>query len=58
MLGEKSVVNKRPYWQVVRGQQCAVNIPGVIKINLDGFERMQDWVHFTMAARARLTSSE
>ena len=38
MLGEKSVVNKRPYWQAVREQQHAVNIPGVIKIESDGFE--------------------
>jgi hypothetical protein len=38
---------KYPYWQVVREQQNSVNIPGVIKIEADGYERKKDGMHFT-----------
>jgi hypothetical protein len=47
MLGEKKVANKYPYWHVVREQQHAVDIPGVIKIEADGYERKEDGIHFT-----------
>jgi hypothetical protein len=46
-LGNKPpVVGKRPYWEVVREQQEAIDIPGVIKIESDGYARKDDWVHF------------
>jgi hypothetical protein len=38
---------KYPYWEVVRQQQRAVDIPGVIKIEADGYERKEDGMHFT-----------
>ncbi|MGB6968539.1 MAG: sialate O-acetylesterase [Methyloceanibacter sp.] len=43
----QETLRKRPYWQVVREQQWSVNIPGVIKIEADGYERKADGVHFT-----------
>ena len=36
-----------PYWKIVRAQQRSVDIPGVIKIDTDGYERQKDGVHFT-----------
>jgi hypothetical protein len=48
MLGKKMApANKYPFWEIVRAQQNAVNIPGVIKIEADGFERREDGIHFT-----------
>ncbi|MGB2930947.1 MAG: sialate O-acetylesterase [Methyloceanibacter sp.] len=44
---DQETLRKRPYWQVVREQQWSVNIPGVIKIEADGYERKADGVHFT-----------
>jgi hypothetical protein len=38
---------KYPYWEVVRQQQRAVDIPGVHKIEADGYERKADGMHFT-----------
>ena len=47
-LGTKlTSANKYPYWEIVRSQQNAVNIPGVTKIEADGFERKEDGIHFT-----------
>jgi hypothetical protein len=49
---------KYPYWEVVRQQQLAIDIPGVHKIEADGFERKADGMHFTtkgqLAIGARL----
>jgi Carbohydrate esterase, sialic acid-specific acetylesterase len=39
--------NKYPYWTVVRDQQRSVNIPGVVKITSDGYERKSDGIHLT-----------
>jgi hypothetical protein len=36
-----------PYWEVVRQQQHAVDIPGVIKVEADDYERKEDGMHFT-----------
>ena len=47
MLGKKMVPHKFAYWEIVREQQRAVNIPGVIKIEADGYERREDGIHFT-----------
>ena len=49
MLGDADakVAKKYPYWQVVRAQQHAVNIPGVTKIEANGYERKADGIHFT-----------
>jgi hypothetical protein len=47
MLGKKMIPHKFAYWEIVREQQRAVNIPGVIKIEADGFERREDGIHFT-----------
>jgi hypothetical protein len=48
MLGKKMApANKYPFWEIVRAQQNAVNIPVVIKIEADGFERREDGIHFT-----------
>ena len=44
---DKKALEKYPYWQVVRDQQHAVNIPGVAKIEADGYERKGDGIHFT-----------
>lgn len=44
---DKKVAKRYPYWQVVRGQQRSVNIPGVVKIEADGYEREEDGIHFT-----------
>lgn len=38
---------KYPYWEVVRQQQRAVDIPGVRKIEADGYQRKEDGMHFT-----------
>ena len=48
VLGDKDerVANKYPYWEVVREQQRSVNIPGVAKIEANGYER-EDGIHFT-----------
>lgn len=48
MLGtpDNEVLKKRPYWEVVRGQQRSVNLRGVVKIEADGYER-KDGIHFT-----------
>jgi Carbohydrate esterase, sialic acid-specific acetylesterase len=51
-LHNKEAVKQHPYWQVVREQQRAVNIPGVVKFDSDGYERQVDGVHFT--ARGQL----
>jgi Carbohydrate esterase, sialic acid-specific acetylesterase len=49
MLGDpdEKVAKKYPYWQAVRAQQHAVNIPGVTKIEANGYERKADGIHFT-----------
>jgi len=49
MLGDadEKVAKKYPYWQVVRAQQHAVKIPGVTKIEANGYERKADGIHFT-----------
>ena len=49
MLGDpdEKVAKKYPYWQVVREQQRSVNIPGVVKIEANGYERKDDGIHFT-----------
>lgn len=47
MLGDPPVPNKYRYWQVVRDQQHAVDIPGVTIIEANGYERRDDGVHFT-----------
>ncbi|MGH6824220.1 sialate O-acetylesterase [Methyloceanibacter sp.] len=49
MLGDPDikVAKKYPYWQAVRAQQQAVNIPGVTKIEANGYERKADGIHFT-----------
>lgn len=49
MLGDpdEKIAKKYPYWQVVRAQQHAVNIPGVAKIEANGYERRPDGIHFT-----------
>jgi hypothetical protein len=44
---EKNGKLKYPYWDVVREQQRAVDIPGVRKIEADGYERKEDGMHFT-----------
>lgn len=48
VLGDKDerVANKYPYWNLVREQQRSVNIPGVFKIEANGYER-EDGIHFT-----------
>ena len=48
VLGDKDerVANKYPYWDLVREQQRSVNIPGVFKIEANGYER-EDGIHFT-----------
>ena len=45
--GAVKVMKGKAYWQVVREQQRSVNIPGVIKIDSDGYERKVDGIHFT-----------
>ncbi len=44
---DPKVAKKYPYWEVVREQQHAVNIPGVTKIEANGYERKADGIHFT-----------
>ena len=44
---ENKALHKDPYWQVVRDQQRAVDIPGVTKIEADGYQRRQDGIHLT-----------
>jgi hypothetical protein len=46
MLGDPAakVAKKYPYWQVVRAQQHALNIPGVTKIEANGYERKADGI--------------
>ena len=51
-LHDTEAVKRSPYWQVVREQQRLVNIPGVIKLDSDGYERKDDGVHFS--ARGQL----
>ena len=36
-----------PYWEVVRKEQRSVDIPGLIKIEAEGYERKSDGMHFT-----------
>jgi hypothetical protein len=44
---DKRAAKRYPYWQVVRAQQRSVNIPGVVKIEANGYEREKDGIHFT-----------
>jgi hypothetical protein len=46
-LGKKMVEGKFLYWDVVRRQQNEIDIPGVVKIEADGYERRPDGIHFT-----------
>jgi Carbohydrate esterase, sialic acid-specific acetylesterase len=46
-LRNKAAQRKVPYWQIVRDQQRSVDIPGVIKIETDGYERNEDGIHFS-----------
>jgi hypothetical protein len=41
------VEGKFLYWDVVRRQQNEIDIPGVVKIEADGYERRPDGIHFT-----------
>jgi len=47
MLGDPPVPNRYQYWEIVRAQQRAVDIPGVTKIEANGYERRDDGIHFT-----------
>ncbi len=47
MLGDPPVPNRYRYWQVVRDQQHAVDIPGVATIEANGYERRTDGIHLT-----------
>jgi Carbohydrate esterase, sialic acid-specific acetylesterase len=53
-LQNKTARKKLPYWQIVRDQQRSVNIPGVIKIETDGYERKEDGIHFTTRGQLAL----
>jgi hypothetical protein len=46
-LQNKTAQKRLAYWKIVRDQQRSVNIPGVIKIETDNYEREKDGIHFT-----------
>jgi hypothetical protein len=48
---KKKGLKKFPHWEVVREQQHAVTIPGVIKIEADGYKRRKDGIHFATSGQ-------